>query len=676
MRITKGARPVGPEAGAQHRLVANSLSPAKTILLAILIGLCGGYLDLILTVLGKYWWNNDRYFRNARDFLWTVPAGHAALLLFAGLAVGAFNMRPSRRVSLRAASWLFASLSIWGALLRAPLSGAASFLLAVGLGRVIANRIAAAGLVARPLRYTAIGLFGLLGLLAVSSSGAQAIEEYRAVKGLPPSAPNAGNVILIVWDTVRAYSVSSYGSYRDTTPNLSRWAGAGVQYNRATAPAPWTYPSHCCFMTGQWPHRINAQWKYTLEGPLPTLAEFLGLRGYQTAAFAANTSCCTYESGLNRGFAHFEDYPLSPRAFLTRTVPGRWLLRQCLTLGAYLSPSLGAFYDAKWAGFQSRGARQINDDFLAWLSRRRSDRPFFAFLNYFDAHDPFVPPAGFENRFGIAPRSPQDYRFLFDYSTLMKGKERPRDVKMAFDCYHDCVAFLDEQLEELLGRLRDQGLLENTTVIITSDHGEGFGDHGFFGHAYGAWLDELGVPLVILSPGAPKGKEVNAAVSLRDLPATVVDVLGLGQGSPFPGRSLAAYWPPAGSSVLKEESTVPAFSEQADARLLEPGPPKGVGPGDFHMSLVADAQHYFRDGLGREELFDLIDDPLEKENLSARPDAQPKVMRFRRMLLEFLMRNPASVEVDNAYLRRYRAELESAAQGTRPALARSAGGSP
>src|SRR5262249_54964770 len=152
--------------------------------------------------------------------------------------------------------------------------------------------------------------------------------EYRAVKALPPASSNAGNVILIVWDTVRAYSVSSYGSYRDTTPNLSRWARAGVQYNRAMAPAPRTYPSHCSFMTGQWPHRLNAQWKFTLAGPEPTLAEFLSSRGYQTAAFVGNTSCCTYESGLNRGFAHFEDYPLSARSLLTRTVPGKWILKQ------------------------------------------------------------------------------------------------------------------------------------------------------------------------------------------------------------------------------------------------------------------------------------------------------------------------------------------------------------
>ena len=79
-------------------------------------------------------------------------------------------------------------------------------------------------------------------------------------------------------------------------------------------------------------------------------------------------------------------------------------------------------------------------------------------------------------------------------------------------------------------------------MIITSDHGESFGDHGFFGHGNSLYLDEIAVPLVILSPDAPAGRVVAEPVSLRDLPATVVDLLGLSAGSPFPGHSLAAYW--------------------------------------------------------------------------------------------------------------------------------------
>ena len=80
------------------------------------------------------------------------------------------------------------------------------------------------------------------------------------------------------------------------------------------APAPWTYPSHGCFFTGQWPFKLNTQWKMKLDTADPTLAEYLASRGYQTAGFVANTKCCNYETGLNRGFAHYADYPLTPRA--------------------------------------------------------------------------------------------------------------------------------------------------------------------------------------------------------------------------------------------------------------------------------------------------------------------------------------------------------------------------
>jgi arylsulfatase A-like enzyme len=650
---------------------ALKLMPPMAILLALVAGLCAGYLDVLITVLGSYLWNRDGYFRNARDFPWTVPVGHAVLLLVPGLILAVIGARPGGRISLRVGVWLFAALAIWCALLRAPLYGVCSLLFAVGLGRVLAARVGGSGLDRRRVRALSLPVVGILIVLAAVSSGWQAVREDRAVAGLPPAISGARNVVLVVWDTVRAYNVSSYGSYLDTTPNLSRWAQSGVQYNHALAPAPWTYPSHCCFMTGQWPHRTNSQWKFTLEGPDPTLAEYLTARGYQTAAFVANTNCCTYESGLARGFGHFEDYPLSLRALLTRTVPGKWLLTQVLTLGAYYDAGLADFHGKKWVMLQSRGAREINSDFLGWLSRRRSDRPFFAFLNYFDAHDPFIPPAGIAHRYGSRPRTRQDYQFLFDYVNLVKGQQRNRDLKMAFGCYNDCIAYLDEQLDRLLAQLKSQGLLENTTVIITSDHGEGFGDHGFFGHAYGVTLEELGVPLVILSPGAPSAKEVNAAVSLRDLPATVVDLLGLQSGSPFPGRSLAAHWGPRELSGLATKTASPVFSEQADWRLLDPTPPRGMGLGElFQMSLVANGQHYSRDGQGAERLFDVISDPIEANDLARRPEGEAKLAAFRWLLLDFLVENPASVQVENAYLKRYREELASAVNRQGPAVVR------
>ena len=259
------------------------------------------------------------------------------------------------------------------------------------------------------VRYTLAGLLGLLVVLAALSSGRQAVREYRAVAGLPPPPPSARNVMLIVWDTVRAYNLSLYGYPRNTTPNLARWARKGVRYSLALAPAPWTYPSHSCFFTGQWPFQLNSQWKYTLDAPDPTLAEYLASRGYQTAGFAANTNCCSYETGLDRGFTHFEDYPLTPRSLLGRTVPGKLDPRE--------HPAVAATSTTRSGSASNPAMRSgINDAFLDWLRRRRPDRPFFAFLNYFDAHEPYMPPPGYAGRFGIRPRTPRDYQFLLDYA--------------------------------------------------------------------------------------------------------------------------------------------------------------------------------------------------------------------------------------------------------------------
>ena len=166
-------------------------------------------------------------FEAARDFPWTVPVAHAVLLLIPGVAIAAVSRLRPRFVSLRAASWLFATLAIWAALLRLPLYGACSLLLAAGLGRPISDAVASRGWHPRTVRYTLAGLLGLLGVLAALSSGRQAIREHLAVAGLPPPPPGARNVVLIVWDTVRAYNLSPYGYPRNTTPNLAQCARPG-----------------------------------------------------------------------------------------------------------------------------------------------------------------------------------------------------------------------------------------------------------------------------------------------------------------------------------------------------------------------------------------------------------------------------------------------------------------
>jgi arylsulfatase A-like enzyme len=642
-----------PTEAAGRRLASRlPLSPWAAVFLAISFGLCGGYLDLGVILFKKLCLNPEASFRIARDFPWTVPVSQALLLVIPGVAVAVVNRLWPKLVSLKGACWLFATLAIWSALLRLPIYGACSLVLGAGLARPISNAVASHALDSRRIRSIVAVIYGLLIVLAGLSSGRRAVTEMRALASLPSSPPGARNVVLIVWDTVRASNTSLHGFQRDTTPNLAKWARKGVWYERAMAPAPWTFPSHCSFFTGQWPFRLNSQWKNTLDTSDSTLAEYLRARGYQTTGFVANTECCNYETGLGRGFAHFEDYATTPQAIVGRTVAGKWALEHLLSFGDY--------YEKKWIGLQSRGARAINDAFLDWLGRRRTDRPFFAFLNFFDAHAPYIPPAGHVGRFGIRPASSRDYQVLVDFVLMNKNVISKKEFLLGRDCYHDCIAFLDDQLGRLLDALEGQGLLGNTDLIITSDHGEEFGEHAFFGHAHNTNLDAIGVPLVILSPRAPSGQVVYDPVSLCDLPATVVEMLGLSQGSPFPGRSLTAYWGQrAGQpSVI----TSPALTEQAEAAAFQAqSRPSREHPG-FQMSLVASDHHYIRHGMGLEQLYDLRVDPLERVNLMASPVGERRVRSFRRMLLKVLTENRGSVEVEKAYLEPYRKWLESLVQ--------------
>ncbi len=544
---------------------------------------------------------------------------------------------------------VLSTLALWWALLRLPIDGGASLLLAAGLAPPIAGVFVSWAWRPRRTRWALASLIGLLGVLAVVSSGRQAVREWRALASLPAAPKRARNVLMIVWDTVRVSNISSYGYARETTPNLTRWARKGVLFRSAVAPAPWTLPSHGCFFNGQWPHQSNTLGKSVLDTPQPTLAEYLASRGYQTVGFSANTSLCNYETGLDRGFARFEDYPLTPWTFLGRVVPGRWLLEKVVCHDDY--------HARKWVRTQSRDARQNTDAFLDWLGHRQPDRPFFAFLNYYDAHAPYIPPADYEGRFGLRLQTKADYEGVMDYYWSDKEFMNQTALMMVHDNYDDCIAYLDAQLGRLMDTLQDQGLLDETLIIITSDHGEGFGLHRIFGHASSLYLDQTAVPLVILAPGSPQGRIVADPVSLRDLPATVVDQLGVPTGSPFPGRSLAVAWKGTTEDANRETSL--ALSTYSNATAFEPQSPTTLSRRGFQMSLVALGRHYVRDSSGAEQLYDLQTDSAEQVNLMDSARGEREVGAFRRMLLELLTENPGSVEVERAILKPYRQWLEA-----------------
>jgi arylsulfatase A-like enzyme len=280
-----------------------------------------------------------------------------------------------------------------------------------------------------------------------------------------------------------------------------------------------------------------------------------------------------------------------------------------------------------------KDARSINRAVLEWLVHRPDQaRPFFVFLNFMDAHAPYKLPEGAHQHFGYEPRSRDEIRAIHESWDLIDKLTLPRHyLTMARDAYDSCLAYLDEQLGALFAELRRGGLLDNTVVVILADHGEGLGEHDLFDHGESLYSTELNVPLLVLLPRERRiTGVVSEAVSLRDLPATVVDLVGLAAGSPFPGQSLAPLWrdpnrPEASVSPVVSELLVP------DPRNANQGrSPAYRGP---LVSLAEGDYVYIRNlGDGGEQLFNTRDDPGELSNRVGLATMKSLLDRFRKRI--------------------------------------------
>jgi arylsulfatase A-like enzyme len=284
-----------------------------------------------------------------------------------------------------------------------------------------------------------------------------------------------------------------------------------------------------------------------------------------------------------------------------------------------------------------KAAAVVNRELLDWLSQRvQPERPFFAFLNYFYAHAPYHLPPGRLHRFGVAPTDSHRWGLIQHWAELDKTRLAPWEIALAADAYDDCIADLDEQLGKLLDELQRRGVLHRTWLIIASDHGESFGEHtGVFTHGMSLYQTELHVPLLIIPPGGSTSKQVvKETVSLRDLAATIVDVLGLEAGSPFPGYSLARFWKRTSPTApLQRASSDPALAEVVPNDPLDRDPwglPKKTWP--LGSLNEGEWSYIRREGDLREELFHLRVDANEQRNLAGDPAAQPTLERMRGTL--------------------------------------------
>jgi arylsulfatase A-like enzyme len=605
-------------------LRASRLRPARIVILSVWCGLVAGPLEVAALIFYKTFFALDRLYMMSRHFVWLIPATDFLILFASGLILALLSL------GWRRASWL-APRVLCGLTLLAPFWAAtprihslAGLVFVMGIASLLVPFLErhVAGF-RRWVRVSFPLLVILAVLLPVSVWGRDRLKAWREQhRPLPPKG--APNVLLIVLDTVAAEHLSLHGYERPTCPTLEELAKRGIRFSQARATCSWTLPSHASMFTGRWPHELSAGWLTPLDSTYPTLAEVLGSQGYATAGFVGNTFYCGADTGLARGFTHYEDYilpefaPFRMSALVQRPLEGfhavertfkMWLTG--VSLQAVLTPfDLG----------HRKPASVVSREFLDWLSaRRQPERPFFAFVNYFDVHYPYQVAYGGIHRFGSKPVTDRELDLIENWQSVEKQGLSLQEVAFVRDAYDDCVADLDERLGLLIDELDRRGILEQTWLIITSDHGESFGEHpNVFKHGGSLYQTEVHVPLLIVPPGRGTAKrEIAETVSLRDLPATILDLLGIKSGSPFPGASLARFWNGTAAPTTAE----PLLSELVATDRLNPDPSELLRTRRAVSSLAeGDWVYIRREGVVEDELYNLRDDPHEMNNLAADPN--------------------------------------------------------
>jgi arylsulfatase A-like enzyme len=406
------------------------------------------------------------------------------------------------------ASWVSPPLPFRVSLFSVIVVGAAAAGLAGGLLRQrTLRRVATAAAITIPAVY-----------VMVAGDRAAQLRRRDQPNASVAAASRRPNLLMIILDTVRADHLAAYGHERNTMPGLEAFMQKrATRYTEARATGSWTLPSHASLFTGLFPseHRAdhpgtNGGKDYLCGQPLrpdvPTLAERLANHGYQTAAIVANSVYLAHQFKLDRGFAHYDDRS------------GAWLCSLLLVQLAGHLPEIGRS--------PFRNAESITNLALRWITDRPSDRPFFLFLNYVDAHVPYLPPRPYDAAFdGQQPRDPL----------------APEQALHAL-LYDRELLYLDEHVTRLLRELETRNLLDDTVVIVTSDHGEAFGEHELWTHDHTLYEELLRIPLFV-KPVKPVHAEVSHdPVTLADVHDLALREVGLEADTPKRDGNLVAEW--------------------------------------------------------------------------------------------------------------------------------------
>lgn len=381
-----------------------------------------------------------------------------------------------------------------------------------------------------------------------------------AVACAEPVAPRPPNVVLYIVDTLRRDSLSIYGNPQVPTPRLDEFASRGVVFDEAASPSSWTRASMATLLTGFDPPRHGAvDRRDTLPRDLPTLAERLAEHGYQSAFVTANPNVASF-FGFDRGIDEMVE-------LFSRRQPG--------------------YVDAEELVVRSD---EVTRAALGWIDA--APRPFFLTVLAIDPHSPYERPPGFD------PLEVERRADIDGSQASLQRRDLDDSQRAHVRALYDTeVAYNDRSFGELLDGLLARGLLANTLILFTSDHGEEFWEHGQRGHGKSLREAAIRIPLVISQLSSRRLARATRRADpagLDDIVPTVLDLLGLPHDPTLPGRSL-----------FDESPAAPTFASLTlDGHRL-------AAAREARWKLVwnlADNQ---------QALFDLAADPLETAPIAA-----------------------------------------------------------
>ena len=467
---------------------------------------------------------------------------------------------------------------------------------------------------------------------AVARAAAEFVLWKRSGKpmGPPPDEPDVPDILLVSIDTLRPDRLGCYGHERETSPALDDLARRGAVFEHAFSPAPWTLPTHMSIFTSLYPsfHKLDrggAVGNTRLDDSESTMAEILKGSGYHTAAIVAHPFL-DGAWGFARGFDLYRRYASTADEQSDRA--SAWL---------------------EWHRFHARRGLVPPGSFL--------------FLHYIDPHEPYDPPAGDRERFAGsyegALRSQDPLADMF----LNREFETPADYQFVLDLYDGEIRFVDDQLARVLETVRATRREGSTIVIVTSDHGEEFKDHGSMGHKHTLYPEQLRVPLIVVDPRriAP-GQRIDEPVSLLDILPTVLDLVGREPPGSMQGISLVP-------RLRAEGGAAPEMTAVARDLFAELGPLGFKWERKYYRRAIRSGSYsliynYLEDGGVTKELYDWRADPGERRNVYAASKDRREVRELERRLEAFIRQgaeyNPEfrtrnDVEIDDELLEKLRA---------------------